>query len=631
MADDAVDVLLAGLPTIAVQGFGPDFRIDFWNDTSTQLYGWRRDEALGVRLEELLLQPQDRAVYIETVQAFVAGRLEAPAPVALEVRHRDGRTVPALCCLALRRRADGTAQVFCIDIDLGPQHRAIAMLKASEERLRTLADLSADWYWETDPEHRYTAIHGQPASGPDDPHRYLGKRRWEIDDGGRSADDWAGHRAQLERRQPFRNYELRRLDSQGRERNYIVSGQPRFDGHGHFLGYLGVGRDLTELHEARRERERLQAQLRENHKLEALGTLAGGVAHDFNNLLGALLGTLKMAREDAALGLPVEPHLSQLERTGQRARELVQRILSHTRRAAVSTTVVAVQPLMLEAIGLLRATLPAQVRIEPRMAHDPLLAELDAGQWQRVLVNLGINAWQAFGDKAGTIEFGCAADTAADGRATVRLWVRDDGCGMDEETRRRAFEPFFTTKAPGVGTGLGLALVHGVVNDHGGRIDLESAPGRGTTVTMQLPLVEGRPAAVAAEDPPTPRCELLHGRRVLLVDDDEVVRLVATALLQRAGSEVAAPGGPQEALDMLAAEPGRWDVLVTDLHMPGLDGLELAHRAGELAPGLPLVLVSGNLADAARARALGLGVRALVHKERIAEELIPAVSRVLGA
>jgi PAS domain S-box-containing protein len=627
-----VDALLEGLPTIAVQGFGPDLRIDFWNSSSTRLYGWRREEALGRRLEDLLLRPDDRPAYLRAVQALMDGSEPAPAPVVLEVQHRDGHTVPALCCLALRQRAAGGPQVFCIDIDLGPQQRALAALRASEERLRTLADLSADWFWETDAEHRYSAMHGQPGDGPDGVSHYLGRRRWEIDDGGLSAAAWDEHRARLARHEPFRNLALRRLDANGRERFYIVSGQPRFDAEGKFAGYIGVGRDLTELHEARRERERLQAQLREAHKLEALGTLAGGVAHDFNNLLGALLGSLRMAREDAAAAPPpatLQTHLAQMERTGQRARELVQRILAYSRRAPPSTATLPVQPLVHEAMALLRATLPPRVALVEALSAEPLLVQIDAGQWQPVLVNLGINAWQALGDAPGTIEFGAAPGRLSDQRDAVQLWVRDSGCGMDAETRRRAFEPFFTTKAPGEGTGLGLALVHGVITAHGGEVEIDSAPGAGTTVRLLLPRAQAASADAPAADAPAPLCWLPRGHRVLLVDDDEVVRLVATALLERAGSEVVALESASSALARLQAEPTGWHALVTDLHMPGLDGLALARQARELAPDLALVLVSGNLSDAARARALTLGVQGLVHKERMAEELLPVLSAAL--
>jgi len=756
---DPLDALLESLPTVAVQGFGEDYRINFWNGTSTQLYGWTREQALGRDLPELMLMPADRPGYREVVEPYRRGLIESPPPVAIEVMHRDGHTLPMLCCLARREYADGRVQVFCLDIDLraeraatealrqAQQRLSLALagandgiwdwdivngtahfserfrqllgydneaafdgefrfrdalhpedhatttammdahlnaggpmfdcdyrlrcrddswrwfhgrgralhdaagrplrfagaitditsrrdteqaLRASQERLQAFAELSADWFWETDTEHRYTALHGQDGSAGEGFERAIGRQRWEVDDGGLSPEAWASHRTLLARHESFRNLELRRIGPDGRERFQIVSGRPRFDGAGRFAGYIGVGRDLTELHEARRERERLQMQLRESQKLEALGTLASGVAHDFNNLLGAMLATMKMAREDAATGTPVLDHLEQLERTGRRARDLVQRILAYTRRVPASTAAVCVQPLLSETIAMLRATLPARVTLETEMADEPLWAELDAGQWQPALMNLGVNAWQSLGEGPGQIRFGAAPARLADGRDAVELWVQDSGCGMDDETRRRAFDPFFTTKAPGEGTGLGLALVHSVVTMHGGQIRLDSAPRAGTKVHILLPRV--LPAAPSAEvmGKPTPMSALPNGTQVLLVDDDEVVRIVATALLERAGCVVHASEQAQQAIQALAAEPGRWDVLVTDLHMPGLDGLVLAHRALELVPGLPVVLVSGNLEDTTRARALTLGVSALVNKERIAEELQPVISRLLS-
>ena len=396
------------------------------------------------------------------------------------------------------------------------------------------------------------------------------------------------------------------------------------------------------------ERRRAEDALRQSQKMEALGTLAGGIAHDFNNILGAILGNVALAqRELAAPGqATIAGRLDQIHGAALRARHLVQQILAFSRRQAHQAVRQPLGPLVAETAALLRATLPAGVRIELKLADDLPDAEVDGTQLQQVLMNLCTNSWHAMADGKGCIEIGLArADPTArgpgapaDAPGMAHLWVRDDGQGMDERTRARLFEPFFTTKPVGSGTGLGLAVVHGVVSEHRGSVRVESTPGVGTTFHVYLPLGASMALRAPVEPASSPAPAAAPGasaspaaatrRRVLLVDDDEVMLLTAEGLLLSIGYDVATARSGREALARLQSAPAAFDLVVTDLNMPEQSGLDVARAVAVAQPGLPVVICSGYIDAALQAEAEAIGVRALVHKESAVEELGPALQRV---
>jgi PAS domain S-box-containing protein len=399
-----------------------------------------------------------------------------------------------------------------------------------------------------------------------------------------------------------------------------------------------VARDLSDLHAAQAQQRELEARLLEAQKMESIGTLAGGVAHDFNNVLAAILGNLSIAREDLAADHPVHKPLALVNQAAVRARSLVQQILAFSRRLPQERLVQPLAPLVEEAIALLRATLPASTQIEAQIAAEPLLAEVDAAQIQQVLLNLCTNAWQALPEQSGRIvvELARAGSGGAVGAAPgqARLRVSDDGCGMDEATRTRIFEPFFTTKPVGQGTGLGLAVVHGIVTASGGRITVDSAPGHGTRIDVFLPLREpiaALPAAAPAMQHGLQQGPLRgRGEHVLLVDDDDVVGLTIEALLQRAGYRVTRVDNGLAAIEAVRDDPQGHDLVITDYNMPGLSGLAVAEQLAAIAPRLPVLITSGYVTEELLARAHGLGVRSVLLKEHSLERLAGAVGEALA-
>ncbi len=415
------------------------------------------------------------------------------------------------------------------------------------------------------------------------------------------------------------------------------------DARGRALRLVGTNRDITERKRAEVARQALEVQLRESQKMEAIGVLAGGIAHDFNNILGAILGNVALVREDLGRPKAALASLEQINRAAIRARSLVQQILAFSRRQPQELRERALRPLVQEALNLMRTTLPAGVALQADLAHSPLHVLADATQIQQVLMNLCTNAWHALQGRPGRIVVGleavlldAAAARTAGGLAAghyAHLWVSDDGCGMDAGTRAHIFEPFFTTKAVGHGTGLGLAVVHGIVAGHQGAITVDSSVGQGSSFHIHLPLLAAHSEALA---PPSDWGALEaapsrgQGEHVLYIDDDEVMLLLVDQLLRRAGYEVSVFQNPLEALAMVRRDPRVYDLVVSDYNMPQCSGMDVAREIAAMRPGLGVVISSGNVTEQLRSEAQRLGVRALVQKEHLLEHLGTAVQQALA-
>ncbi len=413
------------------------------------------------------------------------------------------------------------------------------------------------------------------------------------------------------------------------------------DDDGFSGGLLAMVTDDSQRHADEDRRAALEDQLRQSQKMEAIGTLAGGIAHDFNNILAAILGNAALADQDLDPQHPARLRLRQITQAGNRARSLVQQIVTFSRQQPQALVVQPLGPLLEEAAGLLRATLPARVTLDLQLPDEPLPVAVDATQFQQVLLNLCTNAWHALPEGGGRITIGLAAvppTPIADGRPVatgtgewVHLWVRDDGCGMDEATRQRIFEPFFTTKPVGHGTGLGLAVVHGIVASHGGTISVDSSPGAGSTFHLLLPRADAPQQATApvAEPCPIPG-RLGQGQLVLYVDDDAVMGLMVETLLQRQGWRVVVLNDPQAALARALDTHNPVDLVVTDFNMPGESGLDLAAALHQKRPGLPVIITSGYITDSLRSEAARLGVRHVMQKELTLEQLDLQVAQALA-
>ena len=411
--------------------------------------------------------------------------------------------------------------------------------------------------------------------------------------------------------------------------------------------FIVISHDITERKRAETARASLEAQLRESQKMQAIGTLAGGIAHDFNNILVTILGNTELARQDVSSSPRALESLDEILKAGARARDLVQQILSFSRRHPTERKLTALCPVVEETGRLLRATLPARLTLKVHCDADvpPVLA--DVTQIQQIVINLVTNAMQACADGPGQIEVrvdtvmldAALADAqpavralrdAHPGRA-VRLTVRDDGQGMDAATLGRIFEPFFTTKAVDEGTGLGLSVVYGIVQAHEGVIVADSRPGKGATFTLYLPVAEVQADTSVLDQstmttPPIPGT--VGGRHILYIDDDESLVFLIQRMLKRRGYLVSGYTDQREALDTLLVDPNAFDLVVTDYNMPGMSGLDVAREVHAIRADLPVAIASGFIDATLRAQADGVGVRELIFKANAVEDLCEAFVRL---
>lgn len=395
-------------------------------------------------------------------------------------------------------------------------------------------------------------------------------------------------------------------------------------------------RDLTLRRQMEVQRNILEAQLREAHKMQAIGTMAGGIAHDFNNILGAILGNVTLARQDAGADSPVQVSLSEIEKAGRRGRDLVRQILTFSRNEAPKRHSVQLAEVVQESVRLMKVTLPPAVDLQVRL-HDtpPVLA--DPTQVEQALINLCTNAVHAMGNARGTISItlsssvpamlDCQRLGLAEGRYAM-LAVSDSGSGMDAETLQRIFEPFYTTKPVGQGTGLGLAVVHGVMSAHQGAVAVSSTPGQGSEFTLYFPVAGDDIPSLPAE-PARLQTVMGFGRHVMYVDDDQALAFLVERVLGRRGFKVSIYTEPQVALAALRDQPEDFDLLVTDYNMPGYSGVDLLKEARQIRPELPMALASGYITPEIEANALAAGARALIHKPNDVSELCDTVQRLI--
>src|SRR5450830_1311399 len=400
-------------------------------------------------------------------------------------------------------------------------------------------------------------------------------------------------------------------------------------------------RDLTARKRAEAHRAELEVQLRESQKMQAVGTMAGGIAHDFNNILGAILGNVELARGDLAAESPALISLNEIDKAGRRARELVRQILTFSRNEAPRRSPLALEEVVHETERLLKVTLPPLVDLQVRIDPCTPLVLADATQVEQALLNLCTNAIHAIGARRGTLSIELGHNLTTDlGRIErrggvrgqhVKLVVRDTGSGIDAQTLQRIFEPFFTTKPVGQGTGLGLAVVHGIMRTHQGTVDVKSTPDTGSVFTLYFPVADlaALPDTPNATKLSAPQAVRGRGKRVMYVDDDEALVFLVQRVLKRKGFVVSTFTDPRLAAAALRARPLDFDLLVTDYNMPGYSGIELLRETRLIRPDLPVALASGYVTAEIEQSALSAGARALIHKPNDVDELCETVQRLL--
>ncbi len=598
-------------------------RLERVNPSFARMHGYPVEELEGVPLSQIC--PLGEA---GNLADGVAAAHHPGAPASFEAVNvrQDGSTFPVSVDVTVVSGSDGEPRyrsVFVQDVSL--RHAA----ERERDRLSATVEQAAEAMLITDRRgiieyanpafERSTGCRAAEAIGKpldflhanDGPAR-LGQAEWDALEAGYV---WRG-RLTSRRRDGTLLYE-----------EVVIS--PLRDAREETTNYVVVKRDVT------REVE-LEAQLRHVQKLESIGTLAGGIAHDFNNILGVISTCTRLALDGQPPQAPTRSDLEQVLRATQRGRSMVEKILTFSRRADVQKEWVDVSSVVQDVAGLLRGSIPPTIEVRAQAAAN-LSVFANADQLHQVVTNLGTNAYHAMRERGGTLSLDVdLVEIPSDGPRRqpglapgtyVRLVVGDTGEGMTPEQLERACEPFFTTKPVGEGTGLGLPVVHGIVADHGGVMDIETTLGRGTTVSVLIPGGEERPSRTVSERPPSRG----SGERLLLVDDDPALAFAGRRLLERLGYEVSAFTDPKQALAAFREEPSRFRLVVTDQAMPGMSGGDLAREILALAPDLPIVLCTGYGAGLDESSWRQLGIAALVAKPFEPQELTLAIARALTA
>ena len=397
--------------------------------------------------------------------------------------------------------------------------------------------------------------------------------------------------------------------------------ETRYDADGHPTVSLGTVQDITERRQAEQTRLALEAQLRQAQKLEALGTLVGGIAHDFNNILTAILGHAEWLASELPAASTLRAGVDSILDASHRARELVQQTLTFSRRREHERQVITLQPVVIEALQMLRPSLPTSIEIRTLVTDEQACVLADATQVHQGVMNLCTNAAHAMRDTGGvlSVTYDVVQVDEADARRhpglTVgryaRLTVSDTGHGMDAATVDRIFDPFFTTKAPGEGTGLGLAVTHGIMQAHEGQVIVSSEPGVGTSFSLYFPI-----CGEAAPEPPDEHRDIPRGRgeHILVVDDEPILVSLALRMLTQLGYQATGHTRPADALEEFRRDTGRFALVLSDLTMPQMSGMELAAHLRRERPGIPVVLTSGYGGALGPEELSRVGVRELLGK-----------------
>jgi two-component system cell cycle sensor histidine kinase/response regulator CckA len=585
------------------------------NDAVVAKYGYTREELLALSLRDVI-PPAAADQLTEALTADALGEREV-----MEWTHRTkAGALVSQEVIAARFVFAGRGARLVVATDLTDRRRAEAALRESEGRLRdVLATIPCGVFWKDRAllylggNDRVARDRGLTVAG-----EIVGRTEDEFAPAEEAEAAHTNDRQVMDTGEPLLNTEESRALPDGKAATLLTSRVPLRDAAGRVIGVLGVYQDVT-------ERKRLEAQFRQAQKMEAIGRLAGGIAHDFNNLLTIITGNVHLIQHlppgDSEFGQLIED----INDAATRAASLTRQLLTFSRKQPTRPESLDVNEVVRGMAGLLKRLIGERVTVRTELAENPLRVRADRGQLEQVVMNLAINAKDAM-PEGGTLTIG-TAELTGEGRF-AQLLVRDTGIGMTADVKQHLFEPFFTTKDVGKGTGLGLATVYGIVQQSGGTIEVESAPGAGATFRIRLPWCDApaRSSAVLPVMSLSGRVPMGSRRSVLLVEDEDRLRKLVRFTLESQGYVVTDARSGEAALALLAPER-KFDLLVTDLMMPGIDGRELATRVRAARPEIPVVFVSGYVPDHRRVE--GLAGAVFLPKPFTPVDLVKAVEKAI--
>jgi two-component system, cell cycle sensor histidine kinase and response regulator CckA len=597
----------------------------FVNDAFAKTYGYAQEELLGQPVSMVRAASNPTDIYKDILPATLRGGWEGE----ILNRRKDGSEFPVYLSTSVVRDAEGNPiALIGVATDITERRLADRLLRESEERFRSLIESARDVIFTATPHGTITSLN--PAFETSTGWKrseWLGKTYDDLF----HHEDLAGSRDYFLRALSGEPVPMREIRIHTRDGGYVVGEftiTPQVQ-DGIIVGLLGVARDVTERH-------RLEEQFRHAQKMESLGTLAGGIAHDFNNILAIILGHASLLPRSQAVSPKQTASIDAILKATNRGAALVSQLLTFASKSDVLFESVQTNDIVTEITKLISETFPKTIAISTQLDPDLPHVLADPTQMHQLMLNLCINARDAM-RKGGTLSIvtsqvagDMVTNRFADAAAAnyVVLQVSDNGEGMGPTTKSRIFEPFFTTKEKGKGTGLGLATVYGIVESHGGFIDVDSAPGFGATFHVYLPA-----QAIAGKDPhPTPETAIDSpggSETILVVEDEEMLRDLVKSVLASRGYTILTASDGMEAVELFMLHRNTVDLVVADVGLPGLAGNEVFVRLKQIDPQIKVILASGFLEPGFKSEILSAGAKEVIRKPYQPNELLRSIRRAL--
>ena len=597
------------------------------NTAAQEIVGYRKEELIGQSYLTLDMLPPDQLTRaIELLNENLNGN--ATGPDELTLKRKDGEPV-TVEIMTIPVTLQNQKAILGIARDISERKKAAAALKESEEKYRNILESIDDGYYEVDLAGNFTFFNDSMSrilAYPKEQMLGMNNREFMDEENAKMIFKAFNKVYRTGISTKALDWKLIRKDGSQCFVETVVS--LITDSSDQAIGFRGIARDVT-------ERIKLEEQLRQAHKMESIGTLAGGVAHDFNNILHMIIGNTELALEDIPKWNPVHNNLEQIKSASLRAAGIVQQLLNFSRKADQEHKRIGAITVINEALKFLRSTIPTTIEIRRTITNDEKMIMADPIQINQVLMNICTNASQEMEETGGVINVTVEnvdlndkdmvnfPDLSAE--EYVRIIISDTGPGIAPEILDRIFDPYFTTKETGKGSGMGLAVVHGIVKSHNGAITVESQINHGTTFKILFPVVSKKPSTKAV-----PSAEIPEGKEsILFVDDEVTIADMAYLMLERLGYKVAKEIDPLNALALFQSRPQDFDLVITDMTMPQMNGVQFSEKLNEIRSNIPVIICSGHSALIDDEKARQYGIAAYVTKPITMRELAITIREVL--
>jgi PAS domain S-box-containing protein len=610
-----------------------NLRLTFVSPSIMEQQGYTVEEAM-VRTPEETWPPDSlkfvQKVLTEELEIEKKGKkdLSRSRTLEVEVKCKDGSTIWTEAKMSFLRDQNGIPTgIIGVTRDISERKQAEEAMRESEEKYRTVLEANPDPLVVYDMEGKviyfnpaFTHVFGWTLT------ERLGKKM----DVFVPKEAWRETKMMIEKVQAgerFFNIETRRYNKKGEIIPVSVSGAIYKDKNGNPIGSVINLRDIS-------HQKKLEAQLQQAQKMEAIGTMAGGIAHDFNNILASVIGYTELTLDGEEKGTFQYKNLQEVLSAANRAKDLVKQILTFSRQVDQEQKPILIKPHIEEALKMIRASIPSIIDIEQDLQSDALIMA-DPTQIHQILMNLCTNAAHTMENNGGRLTISLMdADLDSDFISShpnlkpgsyINLTITDTGHGISPDVMEKIFDPFFTTKEKGKGTGLGLSVVHGLVRSSGGDIFVDSELGKGATFNIYLPVIRGRFQLEDSAERPVPT----GTERILFIDDEPVIMEMGRQILGSLGYNVIARNSSIEALELFKEKKDSFDLVITDMTMPHMTGEKLAENLMQIRPDIPVILCTGFNSMIDEQKALGMGIRAFVSKPVLKRELAETIRKVL--